>query len=58
VHMLPESIGSVPVRPGKAAPSARGGGLVPRPHPPLTSLAEGKVSTAARADQGLPNDLG
>ena len=56
--VLPESIGSVLMRPGKAAPSARGGALVCAAHPPLAALAEGKDSTAAGARQGLPSDPG
>ena len=59
VHLLPESAGSVLIRPGKAAKSARGGGLVAAAHPTHSlPLAGGNESTAARADQGLPADPG
>ena len=58
VHVLPESIGSVPMRPGKAVTSVRGGALVCAAHAPLASLAGRKGSTEARARRGLPSDPG
>ena len=49
--MLPESVRSVLLRPGKAVKSARGGALEVR----RTSDA---MNNAARAEQGLLNDPG
>ena len=49
--MLPESIGSVLLRPGKAVTSMRGGGLVP-------AAQAMRRNNAAGARQGLPSDPG
>jgi len=47
------------VRSGKAGPeSARRRAGARRTHPSLASLAEGKDTTAAGAQQGLPSDPG
>jgi hypothetical protein len=57
--VLPESVGSVMIRPGKAAGmGARRRTRVRRTTPHSLALAGGKDSTAAREDQGLPSDPG